>query len=80
MASKKFTWPVDSFLYRSPGQVSEKVNLQPWLQTKAMDVSFCKRTVERLMDTIEELKSEEAFERIFSRAANITEDPELMHI
>ena len=30
LASKKFTWLVDSFIYRSPWQVSQKDSLQPW--------------------------------------------------
>ena len=29
LAGKKCTWPVDSFIYRSPWQVSQKVSLQP---------------------------------------------------
>ena len=36
LASKKFTWLVDSFIYRSPWQVSQKVSLQPCLYTNHM--------------------------------------------
>ncbi|XP_067436490.1 zinc finger MYM-type protein 1-like isoform X2 [Thunnus thynnus] len=66
-------------LYTSEQIFSETDVMFDVLQKKAMDVSLCKRSVEKLMDTLEELKSEEAFERIFSRAADVTEDPELVH-
>lgn len=45
------------------------------LQKKAMDISFCKNRVNRLLQTIEELRSEQVFDRIFSKTTDVTEDP-----
>lgn len=49
------------------------------LQHKSMDVSFCKKRIENLMQKMEELKSEGAFDAIYSKAVDMTEDPEVMH-
>ncbi|KAL2083806.1 hypothetical protein ACEWY4_021579 [Coilia grayii] len=49
------------------------------LQQKSMDVSFCMRRIEHLMQVLDELKLDRAFNKIYSRAAMLTQDPELAH-
>lgn len=49
------------------------------LQQKAMDVAFCKRRIEHLMQLLAELRSDRAFEETYSKAASVTEDPEFGH-
>lgn len=49
------------------------------LQHKSMDVAFCKRRIENLLQILDELKVQSAFDKIYARAASLTEDPDLSH-
>lgn len=49
------------------------------LQQKVMDVAFCKQRIENFMQLLNELKSDRAFEKTYSKAASLTEDPEFGH-
>ena len=49
------------------------------LQHKSMDIAFCKRRIENLLQIIDELKVESVFDKIYTRAATQTEDPDVSH-
>ncbi|KAK6470109.1 zinc finger MYM-type protein 1-like [Huso huso] len=50
------------------------------IQQKAMDVTFCKNRIENLLQSTEEKRSEEAFNKIYEEAASLTEDPADRHL
>ncbi|KAK0151974.1 Zinc finger MYM-type protein 1 [Merluccius polli] len=49
------------------------------LQHKSMDIAFCKRRIENLLQIIDELKVESVFDKIYTRAATQTENPDASH-
>ena len=48
------------------------------LQHKSMDIAFCKRRIENLLQIIDKLKVESVFDKIYTRADTQTEDPDVI--